>query len=103
MYKAGFRELLRAIAGKRRPERTPQARSRKAKYGVTDADYMRMVRLQGGRCPICREQVELVVDHDHATGRFRGLLCNNCNVALGMLQDSPTLLRRAYWYMRKVW
>lgn len=39
------------------------------------------------------------IDHDHATGRVRGILCGSCNRALGLLQDSPELMRRAAEYV----
>jgi hypothetical protein len=49
-----------------------------------------MVETQGGRCASCRDQlIETHVDHDHVTGEVRGVLCPNCNKALGMLKDDP--------------
>ncbi|MGE0576133.1 MAG: endonuclease VII domain-containing protein [Reyranella sp.] len=65
-----------------------------------------MERAQEGRCKICRRPAEegqwkvLRVDHDHATGKIRGLLCHHCNVALGHFGDSPELLERAAEYLR---
>lgn len=62
-------------------------------YGLTPADYDRMVAEQDGRCAICRTdspgrgKPSWNVDHDHETGAVRGLLCHNCNMALGMLGD----------------
>ena len=68
----------------------------KTKYGITDADYDWLYKGQGGRCGICSEpHKRLVVDHDHNSGRVRGLLCRKCNAAIGQLNDSPALLRRA--------
>lgn len=69
--------------------------------GVTDADYWKMYREQGGKCGICQRRLyskrykAFCVDHSHATGEIRGLLCHNCNRAIGMLGDSSVALRRA--------
>ena len=77
----------------------PAARRRvhlKAKYGITPEDYNSMYAEQEGRCGICRDAHSLlVVDHDHETGRIRGLLCRKCNAAIGQLKDDPALLWRA--------
>lgn len=59
------------------------------KYGVTPCDIRRLRIEQDGRCAVCnRRKVTLVVDHDHATGKVRGLLCNDCNKAEGFLRGS---------------
>lgn len=53
----------------------------------------------GKVCTICRGDNRLTVDHDHETGKIRGVLCNTCNRALGMFRDSPELLVRAILYL----
>jgi len=73
-------------------------------WGLSRENYVRMLEAQGGRCAICwREPSELPlafsVDHDHVTGRIRGLLCLNCNTGVGQLNDDPYLLRRAIDYL----
>lgn len=74
---------------------------REERLGVTDADFWRMYREQDGKCGICQRRLyskrykAFCVDHSRATGEIRGLLCHNCNRALGMFGDSPTALRRA--------
>ncbi len=76
-------------------------------YGIGLAEYDRLFKSQDGRCAICRRPStkNLYVDHDHATGVLRGLLCGPCNSALGMLCDSPFLLERAAEYLNaaSVW
>lgn len=51
------------------------------------------------QCVICGKQEALVVDHDHVTGKIRGLLCNKCNMGIGLLQDDPMLLEFARIYL----
>ena len=59
-----------------------------------------MLAEQGGVCAICREAPAEHVDHDHATERVRGLLCFNCNGALGQFRDRPDLMLRAIMYLQ---
>lgn len=71
----------------------------KALYGLTLADWDRMLFEQSGRCATCTAVTEhLYVDHCHASGRVRGLLCLRCNSALGWLEDDVERLDclRAY-------
>lgn len=74
-------------------------------YGLRPEDYIAMYERQQGRCAICGENGEtfggrrLHIDHDHDTGKVRGLLCGLCNTAIGHLKDSPTLLRAAASYL----
>jgi hypothetical protein len=75
-----------------------------ARYGITPDDYATMLELQDGRCAVCKRVQEgqrLAVDHDHVTGKVRGLLCNQCNRGIGLLGDSPELLLSAVNYLRK--
>lgn len=79
----------------------PRAMERKRRhlYGIEPEDYDRMNVEQNGRCAICRLPRPLVVDHDHATGLVRGLLCRSCNAALGMLSDDVENLSAAIDYL----
>lgn len=70
----------------------------KHKFGITTEDYQAMLVTQDGVCKTCLQPDPtgrlLAVDHCHSTGKIRGLLCHNCNVSLGKINDSiPTLLR----------
>lgn len=71
------------------------------RYGITAEHAERMVAEQGGLCAICREAPAEHVDHDHATGRVRGMLCFNCNGALGQFRDRTDLMLRAIGYLRR--
>lgn len=80
-------------------------------YGITEAEYEAMKKEQNNKCMICDSEgfcigknghtEKLVVDHDHKTGKVRGLLCHNCNRALGLLQDNVEVLLKAVNYLRK--
>lgn len=79
----------------------------KSIYGVSPDDYDQLLAEQYGGCAICGSRVgnkrtlSLHVDHDHATGVVRGLLCGRCNTALGMLDDNPTKVRRLLDYLEQ--
>lgn len=75
-------------------------------YGITAEEYDKLYKAQGGKCAICRRATgkarRLAVDHDHKTGKVRGLLCKPCNrYGLGMFaRDNPEILERAAAYLR---
>jgi hypothetical protein len=71
----------------------------KRRYGITGDDADAMLDAQGGLCAVCRERPADHVDHDHLTGRVRGLLCFNCNGGLGQFHDDPELLSAAIDYL----
>ena len=94
----------RALA-KRTGGRSYRQKHLKVAFGITLAEYDEMAERQGHVCAICgeperRHHGKLSVDHDHATGRVRGLLCNACNVALGRMDDDPDRLEKAAAYLR---
>lgn len=76
------------------------------KYGLTVEDVARMANAQGLGCAICRRPLrfdnkDTTIDHCHATGRVRGLLCSPCNHALGHAFDSPERLEAMAAYLRR--
>jgi hypothetical protein len=72
------------------------------KHGITKEDYAIRLKDQQGKCAICGcLPKKLCVDHDHETGKIRGLLCNNCNLMLGHSKDSVERLRNAADYLDK--
>jgi hypothetical protein len=106
----GYRPDCKSCTNKRSKEwSTKNAESRrfsvlKSATGVDKDSYLRLLRLQDNRCPICnkdRREVpkNFAVDHDHLTGKVRGLLCNTCNLGLGYFYDNPDLLNKAISYL----
>ena len=75
----------------------------KHRYKITQEDYNSALKKQNCACAICgklhNENDILVVDHNHETGEFRGLLCGTCNSALGMFKDSVNFLQKAIGYL----
>ena len=98
------------VWGNKNPERKEHHRRSGVlrRYGLTNADYDAMLLTQGGRCAICgstdvarKNHDKFCVDHDHATGKIRSLLCTNCNVGIGSFKDDPNLLQQALDYLRR--
>lgn len=74
------------------------------KYGITLKQYNAMLRKQKGGCWICKTKPKkrmLAVDHSHATGEVRGLLCHRCNRGLVWFSDKPERLHMAAEYLEK--
>lgn len=74
-------------------------------YSIRPAEYWIMHRAQNGRCAICHRKPDsplgFRIDHNHATGKVRGLLCPACNTGLGLLGDSPAALSAAHAYLNE--
>lgn len=71
------------------------------RVGVDLSRFIELAVQQGGRCAVCLIAERLCVDHDHASGKVRGLLCRKCNCALGLFQDSSVNLARASAYLKE--
>ncbi|MFD0856820.1 endonuclease VII domain-containing protein [Actinomadura adrarensis] len=71
----------------------------RARYGIGEEQVQKLLALQHGRCAACAEVKAEHVDHDHATGVVRGILCGGCNSGMGQLADDPVSLRRAADYV----
>lgn len=83
--------------------RNSKRKKRYAKIGISEEGFQELLRRQHGRCAICRAKpkdgIRLAVDHDHKTGKVRGLLCKHCNQALGHFRDDPIRLQKAISYL----
>lgn len=88
-----------------------QKQTRGRRYGLTEDELRTLLSLQGGLCAVCRtfETIStspgdsanaLAIDHDHADGSVRGLLCQRCNQSLGIFRDDPERILRAVAYLR---
>jgi hypothetical protein len=84
----------------------------KTMFGITYLDYQEMLESQNGVCAICGKSEfakdkrsnkirQLAVDHNHATGKVRALLCHNCNTALGRWKDNVKIMKKAIKYLEK--
>lgn len=90
-----------------RIRKTTRAYSIKYSYGISLEDYERLRALQGDRCAICNtDKAARIhtdhswrVDHCHETGEVRGLLCHNCNIAMGLLKENTTTLQQMINYL----
>lgn len=71
-------------------------------YNITIKDYELLLEKQNGKCAICQKERGLHVDHNHVTGKVRGLLCGQCNKAIGLLKDDCKVLKNAISYLERV-
>lgn len=85
---------------RRNPEKLRQYHVKKA-YNFSPGEEMIFRRDRGNRCEICDGVRLLGVDHNHKTGKVRGLLCRSCNSGIGQLKDSIELLVSAVEYLRR--
>lgn len=70
-------------------------------YNITMEDYNNMYNNQNGKCLICEESFEkLCIDHDHKTGKVRGLLCRNCNGGIGLLKENIHIIKNSLNYLK---
>ena len=73
----------------------------KNRYGLTRDAFQALWEAQRGKCAVCLTRPAEHVDHDHATGRVRGLLCFNCNGGLGQFDDDPIRMAMAIAYLHQ--
>ena len=97
--------------------KTPSARKKqrirklKQMYNMTVTEYDQMFKNQNGVCAICGKSESVIniyglprlsIDHNHKTGKVRGLLCNNCNAVLGFSRESVLILQSTINYLRRL-
>lgn len=109
-YRLANKDRINA-KGREYYHKTPRSRKkiaenqRKRIYGLAEGEFDALKELQLGVCAICKKAPtkgkSLHVDHDHKTGKVRGLLCLLCNIGLGSLQDSEEVVSAALSYLRR--
>lgn len=83
-----------------RRERVGKSEHLRRTYGLTEDEYDALLASQDSRCAVCRRESDrLVVDHCHDSGRVRGILCGQCNLALGLVRDDPEVLAGLIAYL----
>jgi hypothetical protein len=100
------RVCARSVSAESRASDPGRARANDLRrYGLSVEAHDALLEVQGGRCAICKgfdvTGRRLSVDHDHATGRVRGLLCGSCNRGLGLFKDSEQFLTAACSYLKR--
>lgn len=77
----------------------------KRKFGITLIDFESMITAQQGECLICGVEFwslnirDVAIDHDHKTGKIRGILCRKCNTGIGMFNDDLKVVKKAVAYL----
>ena len=92
--KSGFDSWCRSCRKEYR-----NANSRGKFRSVISDEALKTLKEATTECVICGSEEKLVVDHDHKSGKIRGMLCNHCNRGLGHFRDDPTLLEFAAQYL----
>ncbi len=107
-YKKNKKRVAKNTRSYRKGNKDYYARVRnsmlKRKFGISREQYNEMLKRQKGVCAICKSKPngkDLSVDHNHETGMVRGLLCNECNLALGKFKDNEKLVGSALKYLEK--
>ncbi len=103
-YKSGFSPTCNACINEGRIRGQQSHDRRLSIYGLSELHYMMLKEAQDNCCAICNRSLphnKEDVDHDHKTGKVRGLLCHNCNIGIGLFQDDPKILDKAAAYLRK--
>lgn len=98
--------VIRSVAYNKKHKDENKIRQIKWSTGISEQDYNTLLSDFGHKCGICGKHEDLnkkrlSIDHCHDTQLVRGVLCNSCNVALGLFQDNPIILKKAIKYLKK--
>ena len=101
--KAIYKKYSQSEKGKIKNRRFAR-KKRLLSYGITETELKKIKKKQNNRCAICEKKIneftkDFAIDHDHKTGKVRGLLCLNCNIGLGAFRDNKAIMRKAIKYL----
>lgn len=101
-YKKGWRDKMKLINPQRWKDWNRNSKLKSA-YGLTIIEFNTMLASQGDSCAVCGGVAggrgNFHVDHNHKTGKIRGLLCHNCNITLGLVKDNKEHLIKLISYL----
>ena len=104
MYRESHKEQHREYSKQWYKKKGSNSRRIK-KYGIDNKQYNRLLKKQEGKCAICGNAFKNVydtnIDHNHETKKVRGLLCNKCNLGIGLFRDNDVIAYSAYTYLRR--
>ena len=102
-HKKEMKEYSKEYRSKPENKKKAKDNSLKWHYGISLEEYNTLYEKQNGNCKICGEHFDsLYVDHDHVTGKVRGLLCIKCNSAIGLLNEDKTIFQKAINYLEEI-
>lgn len=99
----GLQNKCKDCERKSRPQYYKPHDNARRKFGLSEEDYTTLINRSQGLCETCNKPMgdKRCIDHDHSTGKVRGVLCNKCNTALGLLSDDIQLLGRLIQYLEQ--
>lgn len=102
--KSDYTDFCKYCHNRRSTKEQVKSRNNKAKikrdFGLTVDEYKKYFEIANYKCEICNSGLRLSLDHNHATGKIRGVLCMNCNTALGHVKDDIKILEGLIEWLR---
>ena len=100
--RVGLQPKCKTCDGKLRVKYYRKHDTIRRKLNISDEDYQKLMQSHDGTCDVCgRSITKVCIDHNHLTGKVRGLLCNNCNTALGLVGDNVSTLTKLIQYLEQ--
>ena len=99
----GYQNNCKKCQGELRVQYWKPHQVARRKFGLSDEDYTTLIERSQGLCEVCNTPMgdKRCIDHDHKTGKIRGVLCNNCNTALGLVGDNVATLTKLIQYLER--